>query len=189
MSFDAAADVAVGPVCIVCFEPVPAGSTTRVSGEPACPACADKASRENAELQLGARHLPTAALFGTVAAVLCALVWTAVVALASLELGFLAILVGFAVGHAVRLGARNGRSPVLQGLAVALSVFGLVLAKLFIVAWLLHSEAGLPLFSTTAFEVFPEAMSELLTPHDALWLGLAVFAAWRAASGVKREQE
>src|SRR4029078_2038462 len=69
-----------------------------------------------------------AALFGLGAGVVGAAGYYAVIALANLEIGIVAILIGYMVGYAVRKGAGNRGGRRFQVLAVALTYGAVALA-------------------------------------------------------------
>ena len=95
----------------------------RAKGHMICPACAE---RMQAGLQAPPAHsLLRSALYGTGAALAgCALYALVAIAL-HLEIGLIAIVVGFMVGKAVRYGSRGLGGRPQQILAVALTYFGI----------------------------------------------------------------
>jgi hypothetical protein len=76
----------------------------------------------------GWTFMARAGLFGLGAAVAGAAIYYAVIALANLEVGFVAILIGYMVGYAVRKGAGAQGGRRFQILAVALTYWAVGLA-------------------------------------------------------------
>ena len=76
----------------------------------------------------GIRPLATAGLFGIGAGVTGAAIYYAVMAIANLEIGIVAILIGYMVGRAVRKGAGGRGGRRFQVLAVALTYGSVALA-------------------------------------------------------------
>jgi RsiW-degrading membrane proteinase PrsW (M82 family) len=65
-----------------------------------------------------------------------------------------------------------------------MAVFGLVIAKYFILAHLVISapsgaELGLSYFSPELFNLFLQNIGSSLSPFDLLWIAFALMAAWR----------
>ena len=74
-----------------------------------------------------------AVVFGVGAAVICALIWYAVVAITNYELGIVAIAVGWLVAQAVMLGAGRKRGPIAQAISVAAIIIAMGLGEYLIV--------------------------------------------------------
>jgi hypothetical protein len=70
----------------------------------------------------------TAAVFGLGAGIVGAVIYYAVLAIAHLQIGIIAILIGYMVGYAVRKGARGRGGLRFQVLAVALTYTSVALA-------------------------------------------------------------
>jgi hypothetical protein len=81
-----------------------------------------------AETPRGIVPLITAGVFGLGAGVIGAAIYYAVIAIANLEIGIVAILIGYMVGYAVRKGARGRGGLRFQVLAVALTYVSIALA-------------------------------------------------------------
>jgi len=88
--------------------------------------------KQSVEQTLAKQHagdvFPRAAIFGLGAAVAGAAIYYGVIALLNLEIGIVAILIGYMVGAAIRKGARGGGGRRYQILAVALTYFSVGLA-------------------------------------------------------------
>src|SRR4051794_19942974 len=82
-----------------------------------CPSCSDKFSGRT----VGMKAFPRALLFGAGAALLGTIVWFLIMKLADMELGIVAIGVGFFVGRAVRVGSGGMGGWKYQALAMFLT--------------------------------------------------------------------
>jgi MFS family permease len=130
--------------------------------------------------------LGTAALAGLIAAIVGGVVWGLIVRWSGYEVGFVAWGIGFVVGTAVAFGARGVRGLSYQALAVVLALAGIVLGKYLSFAWTLgdaFEEEGIPIevpiFSGDTWDAFVESRSDVWGWFDLLWIGLAVFTAFR----------
>ena len=81
-----------------------------------------------AETPRGALPLLVAGACGLGAGIVGAIIYYSVIAIAHVEIGIVAILIGYMVGAAVRKGARGGGGRRYQILAVALTYFSVGLA-------------------------------------------------------------
>jgi hypothetical protein len=98
-----------------------------LDGETVCASCKQTAERSGATQKSGGAFL-RAGVLGFGAALLGAAIYYAVIAITNLEIGLVAILIGFLVGAAVRKGARGGGGRRYQIMAVALTYFSVGLA-------------------------------------------------------------
>ena len=98
-----------------------------VNGHSVCGRCRAIAASA-AETPRGIAPLATAAAYGLGAGILGAIVYYAVIAIANLEIGIVAILIGYMVGYAVRAGARGRGALRFQVLAVCLTYGSIALA-------------------------------------------------------------
>jgi hypothetical protein len=100
-------------------------------GQVLCRACKQQIEiedRESAKRGLSAAGFSSAALFGFGAAIAGAAIYWGVGALTGLEIGLVAILIGFMVGAAVRMGASGHGGRRYQFLAAGLTWFAVALA-------------------------------------------------------------
>lgn len=181
--------------CVLCAKPLPDAEAVLVNGKRACAACRDAVLAELAkENEAGAKLAPAVAA-GLAASVACGAAWAGLIALTGSEIGFAAVGVGWVVAHAVRLASGDKRGPRLQKTAVACSVLGLLLGKYFFVAGIVRRMAmtspdappGFTLgwFDPRLFRVFVSALPHLVNVYDALWIFLALSAAWRVLKPAK----
>ena len=98
-----------------------------VNGHSVCGRCRS-AAQSAAETPRGIVPLITAAAYGLGAGLLGAIIYYAVIAIANLEIGIVAILIGYMVGYAVRRGAGGRGALRFQVLAVCLTYGSIALA-------------------------------------------------------------
>jgi len=154
----------------------PLGPPIQSHDLPACRALVDDETTAAAFL--------TAAVGGAIGALLGAAVWAAIAIAARMQLGWIAILVGLLAGVGVNAGAGMQRSTILQLLAAALALAGLVAAKYMALAYIVVGMAHrkgivMSYFSSTLVSRFPKVWLDGLAPVDALWAFLAIAAAYR----------
>src|SRR2546423_15633123 len=122
----AAGGTAAGVVCAACRVAIP-GEYFDVNGHTFCGRC--RATLEAAAATpRGAAPLATAAVYGVGAGIAGAILDYAVMAVAHLEIGIIAVLIGYMVGYAIRKGARGRGGRRFQILAVALTYASIALA-------------------------------------------------------------
>ena len=115
-----------GVTCVVCGKSVGAEYYT-ANGKPVCESCR-AVVMSAAATPRSAGPLLLAALFGIGAAIAGAAIYYGVIALAHVEIGIVAILIGYMVGWAVRKGAGGRGGRRFQILAVVLTYFSVGLA-------------------------------------------------------------
>jgi hypothetical protein len=98
-----------------------------INGKVFCSRCRS-AVESAARTPRGLVPLMTAGLFGLGAGAVGAAIYYAVIAFAHLEIGLVAILIGYMVGYAVRKGARGSGGLRFQVMAVALTYAAIALA-------------------------------------------------------------
>jgi len=125
---DASAPVDAAPTitCTSCERTI-ATEYYDFGGGAVCAACRDALERMLAA-GAGRFAFPRAFLYGVGAAMLGAAIYYAVIAITDLEIGLVAILIGWLVGRAVRAATRGFGSRRFQVLAVALTYFSVALA-------------------------------------------------------------
>jgi hypothetical protein len=121
---------------------------------------------------------------GLVAAIVGGIVWGLIVKLGNYEVGIVAWGIGFVAGTAVVLATRGGKGPRLQAVAVVSALVGILLGKYLSYAFTVQEDAdavgvGVGLFSGEMFSFFREDLGAVFGLFDLLWVGLAVFTAWR----------
>jgi hypothetical protein len=174
----------LGALCAICQTARLGDSIRTVNGRPACDPCIAEIQRELAAQRTPGSAYATAAAAGCVGALLGAAAWATIAIAADAEVGYVAVLVGFLAGFGVKLGARSSRGVGLQWLAAGFALFGLVAAKYMILAYLLVDYAGqngieIGYLDSVVFEAFPTYLEETASFFDALWIILAVGAAYK----------
>lgn len=187
--------------CALCEKVLGGEPAADINGRKTCAACRDAVLAEIAgETDAGVKLAPIIAI-GAAASAACGAAWALLIVLTNSEIGFAAVGIGYAVGHAVRRAAGGKRGPRLQKVAVACSTLGLVLGKYFFAAHLVRREVAAQLAAMSAAAAasggappagsapswfdprlvmyFFEIVPELVGIYDALWLFLALNAAWR----------
>jgi hypothetical protein len=116
----------IAAVCVACGTAIET-EYYQINGHVACASCRSRAEA-SAETPAGIRPLVTAGLCGLGAGIVGAIIYYAVMALLNLEIGIVAILIGYMVGYAVRKGARGRGGRRFQILAVALTYASIAMA-------------------------------------------------------------
>jgi len=175
--------------CALCERPLGDEPVSSVNGKKTCHACRDAVLAEIASETDAAVALAPVVSIGIVASAACGAAWALLIALTKSEIGFAAVGVGYAVGHAVRRAAGGKRGRRLQRVAVGCAVLGLLLGKYFYVAHMVREMAarspnlaadGVPSwFDPRVFVFFLKILPRMTGIYDALWLFLALNAAWR----------
>jgi hypothetical protein len=184
------APVATLNACALCQAPLPPDGGSFINGNAVCANCAAQVEAELAAEQSVGVRFPLAVVGGAAGAIVGALIWAAIVVATNFEVGYVAVLVGFLAGTGVKLGAGKGRSESLQALAAGMAFFGLAVSKYFILAHFAVTalaEKGIEVgyFSSAVFDIFGEAIGDMLSPFDLLWIFIALSAAWRVPAPSK----
>jgi hypothetical protein len=121
---------------------------------------------------------------GLAAAIVGGIVWGLIVKISDYEVGFVAWGIGFIAGTAVVLATRGAKGPRLQVIAVVAALLGILLGKYLSYAFVVQEELesfgeSIGLFSNDMFSFFREDLDVVFGLFDLLWVGLAVFTAWR----------
>jgi hypothetical protein len=184
---DEAADMVT---CSLCQREVPRTTTYLVNAQVGCAECVARVRTELAVQEPGGVNLLFAAAGGLVGALVGAAVWAGVAIATNYEVGYVAVLVGFLAGLGVNIGARRQRGALLQYLAAGLAVVGLLAAKYMLFAYAMAKvarEQGVDIsyLDSRLVSVFPEALGEMVNGFDALFLILALLAAYRVPRAVQ----
>ncbi len=119
-----APDAPSSAMCAYCKGPL-TDTYYEVGAKAACPRCKDQITALGRQGS-GFGRFTRATLFGTLAGAVGAGLWYAVRAITNLEIGLIAILVGYMVGVAVRAGSRGRGGWLYQALAVFLTYSSIV---------------------------------------------------------------
>lgn len=131
------------------------------------------------DLPLGADvpsgSMTKAVIAGCVAALIGALVWGGIAKATEMEIGWIAIGIGFLCGIAVRAFGKGESSP-FRVVAALTSVGGIALGKVLAILWFLQGEHP-DITVAQAAQILPQTLS----PIDALFVAIAVWQAWKVA--------
>jgi hypothetical protein len=121
---------------------------------------------------------------GLVAALAGGIVWGLIVKISDYEVGFVAWGIGFIAGTAVVLATRGAKGPRLQAIAVVSALLGILLGKYLAFAFAVQDDAksvgaSIGLVSGDMFSLFRDNLDVVFSFFDLLWVGFAVFTAWR----------
>lgn len=128
---------------------------------------------------------------GLIGAVITGLIWATMVIELNAEIGFAAIGVGFITGYFASTFAQ--KQGVSIGIIAALcSLLGIFIGKYATFYMLLREEIpNIEPFASKTWQYFLDSAGNrqfgLFSPFDILWIFLAVSAAWRVASGMRRQ--
>ena len=128
--------------CTLCDKALGSEPASSVNGRRTCGACRDAVLAEIASETDAAVKLAPVIAIGAAASAACGAAWALLIALTKSEIGFAAVGIGYAVGHAVRRAAGGKRGRRLQWVAVGCSTLGLVLGKYFFVAHMVRELAA-----------------------------------------------
>jgi hypothetical protein len=114
------------PVCAGCKNPIE-GAYYQYGGRAICAACSEHV-RAAALMPQVAPSLAKPLLYGAGAAMVCSAAYAVITMVTGLELALIAILVGYLVGRAVRIGANGAGARPLQIMAVALTYLSITMS-------------------------------------------------------------
>jgi len=122
---------------------------------------------------------------GAGAALAGGIAWALIVIATQYAIGYMATAVGLLAGFGVHFSARKRRETLserdwvrLQIIAVGSAIGGLLVGKYLIFAWE-HGGFGPDVSQSKMVKYFVQMLPETLTPFDAIWGALAVYAAWK----------
>jgi hypothetical protein len=121
---------------------------------------------------------------GLAAAILGGLVWGLIVKITDYEVGIVAWGIGFVAGTAVVFATRGGKGRNLQVIAVLSALLGVLLGKYLSYAFIVQERldaagTSVGILSSDMFRSFLDDLSNVFGFFDLLWIGFAVFTAWR----------
>jgi hypothetical protein len=124
--------------------------------------------------------IPTA----LVAAIAGGLLWALIVKWTGYEIGIAAWGIGFLTGTAVVVATRGGKGSTLQAIAIVSALLGILLGKYLGYAFDIQKQAeeagvSIGLFSSEMRSFFREDLDQVFGLFDLLWVGFAVYTAWR----------
>jgi len=135
------------------------------------------------------------AVGGLLGAVIGGIVWGLIVQFTGYESGWVAWGIGLLCGWAVGYFSFGGRGLIFQLIAIAASIFGILIGKYYFLYLALKDMAvedygptyaeNIKIFSMDVLFTFIKYFSELFSFYDILFVGLAVYMAWRMLRKVK----
>ena len=128
-------------------------------------------------------YLP-AILAGLAAAAVGGIAWGLIVKWTDYEIGFAAWGIGFLTGSAILTATRGARGLPFQAIAIGCALLGILVGKYLAFAWVLQgvaekTGASVPIFSSDTLDLFRNNLGVVFDWIDLLWVGLAVYTAWR----------
>lgn len=175
--------------CALCHGPTCAHCGGLANGQRICATCYSKLEAGLAADATDTKSLIGAWVGGVLGALVGGGVWALVAVALDLEIGYLAVGVGFVAGWGVHLGAKKRKGRMLQIVSVICALLGLVLGKYFIVAAVIVSEqpdVASWYFDPVLVQLFVENATEFFGGFDLLWCALALGAAIRVNAGEER---
>jgi hypothetical protein len=135
---------------------------------------------------LSPADLALAAIGGLVGALVGGVIWGLLVVAIDTELGIVAIGIGVLAGFGVVLAARGKHGMPLQVLAAFAAAIGIVFGKYFAFVQVVNDRFGpgtASVFDGRTFSAFADVTGDLFGGFDVLWIGFAVYTAWRIPQG------
>lgn len=128
-----------------------------------------------------------AILAGLVAAIGGGIAWGLIVRWTDYEVGFAAWGIGFLTALAILTATRGSRGLPFQVIAIVLALLGIVIGKYLGFAWVLQDVAekatggavSISIFSSDTINLFFDELDLVFGWIDLLWVGFAVYTAWR----------
>jgi hypothetical protein len=129
-----------------------------------------------------------AAIAGSVVALGCAIAWGFLTYSTHFEFGIVASFIGVAVAKTVVAAAGKRKGRAYQILAAILSILGIMGGKVILGCFYAHDvllRHNLPADIASCLELLAKHPTAILDPFDALWTGIAIYAAWRICQAPK----
>lgn len=179
--------------CSLCNANACAACAITVNDAPTCDGCylllRDEVANQTPKLST----LPPAIAGGFVGAALGGLAWAIIAMVTRLEVGYVAIAIGWIAGQGVVLGSGSARGRGLQCIAALSSALGLVFGRYFSYAWEVveHVKATsgevLSYFDYRIVDSMLENFTGFFGVWDVLWLALGLSVAWKLPAPKKCE--
>lgn len=176
-----------GPKCASCQAPIET-EYYHLSGQVICPRCAER-------VRSGQQRPPNSAvlrglMYGAGMAVACWAGYAAILAITGLEIGLIAIAVGYLVGRAVRTGSNGLGGLRVQLISVALTYLAITFAYIPVILGQAESWSILAIPIVAAMSLALPFLELFESPGSGI-LGLAIIAfgllqAWRMAARDER---
>ena len=169
--------------CENCKKSIPAGEQYTLRGKDKkevhlCSECKENINKVFAE-EIKNPNLPKAIFGGIVGGGLGGLLWFLFVVVTKLELGWIAIGVGWLVGMGVHLGSVRKRGLHLQLLSAFLTLATLFIANYFVLYKLVQDEVGIGLQQLPFSLVMQVFMKSIISPIGLLIWAIGLYVAFR----------
>lgn len=147
----------------------------------------EEAAAEIVHSPLSTATLATSVIAGLLAAVVGGVAWGFVVKWTDYEVGIAAWAIGLLAGFVVTTVAGGRKSLALSTIAVVCALAGILLGKYLAFAFVLQDAvneafgdgSAVGVLSNEMFDAFTEELGTVFGWFDLLWVGLAVYTAWR----------
>jgi len=138
------------------------------------------------------QHLPMAVLAGSIGAFLGAVAWLGLTAFTTLQVGWMAIVIGVVIGGMVRV-AGKGIDRDFGLIAAMLTLAGSAAGTLFATCWILSLQSEEAAFADLLASLTPGLVRQIfhgmLTPLNMAYYGIAAVAAyWLGIRRIRREE-
>jgi hypothetical protein len=148
-------------------------------GRPCCPACAAGVEDLKRRHDFDGTAMLSAGLAGLGAALAGGLVWGLVAKFLKMELGILAVGVGWIVSGAMRSASKGRRGRPMQVLGIALAIVGIVFGKIMALALLASELKPLDQAIPIVIRVLLMKPTALFEAFDLLWMFIAIMGPYR----------
>ncbi|HJU89839.1 MAG TPA: hypothetical protein VJ672_10630 [Gemmatimonadaceae bacterium] len=177
LTFDAAEAVSATTSSTTCTNCNGSIATTyhEANGQVVCASCRSKLEAVMRGEGSGAGRLTRAFLFGALGAAIGSGIYYAVAAITGLEIGLVAIVVGWLVGRGVSMGANHRGGWKYQALAIALTYIAIVTTYIPFILDEAADAPGLVLFITALVVPFAAGLKNII---GIAIIGFALFQAW-----------
>ncbi len=175
--------------CDVCRTAICRNCRYTVDTASTCEACARDIARAHREEKAGPERLLPGIIGGAAGALVGGGVWAAIAISTRLEVGYIAVLVGFLAGYGVVLGAGRKKGWHLQAAAVICALVGLIVGRYVTVVHFVKDRvrevdgeaaaAAISYLSGQTMTAVMDLLPRTLSLFDALWVALAIGASWR----------
>jgi hypothetical protein len=125
--------------------------------------------------------VPLALISGLAASLVGAVVWAAVTVTTEMQIGWMAVGVGFLVGFAVGRFNYSGKA-LFGGIGATLALFGCLLGNLFSLLGFVGKNENIALgevMSVVDWSRVPGAMAESFSAMDLLFYGIAIYQGYK----------
>lgn len=127
------------------------------------------------------QDLNFAIIAGLIASILCAIIWAAITVKTGVQIGYMAIGLGAAVGLSVRY-AGKGIDPIYQFVGAGMALFGCLLGNFLSILGFASAEVGSSWIGVLDFVSIGDvlaAMVDNIHPIDFLFYGIAIYEGFR----------